>query len=79
MKRVPCEWGSGKENNKTQIILRRKLENQRRVFNSDPRWKVNTEEKEISGKYNTKDVGKAHKELYFNSLKFCILWLDIHI
>lgn len=48
------------------------------MFNSDPRWKVNTEEKEISGKYNTKDVGKTHKELYFNSLKFCILWLDIY-
>lgn len=46
----------GKENNRTQIILRRKLENQRREFNCDPRWKVNTEEKERSGKYNTKDV-----------------------
>lgn len=35
------------------IILRKKLENQNWEFNC---WKVNTEEKERSGKYNTKVV-----------------------
>lgn len=38
------------------IILRKKLENQNWEFNCDSSWKVNTEEKERSGKYNTKVV-----------------------